>query len=186
MNSYALLAKKAVENYIKKGEVIEPFPGLAEELFEKRTGVFVTIEKKGQLKGCIGTYLPTRPTLAEEIIRNAVAAATEDYRFGSVKEEELPSLSYKVYVLSEPRPVEDIKSLDPKKFGIIVKTAPLVYPAHNNVEFDGVTHQKTGLLLPDLEGVNNPKEQFALACQKGKINPKKEKVFIYCFSVEKY
>ncbi len=185
MNHHILLAEKAVENYIKEGKIISPPNDLPEEFYRKKAGTFVTIEKNGQLRGCIGTYLPTRPNIAEEIIRNAIAAATEDYRFGPIKKEELPYLSYTVYILSEPELVKDIKELDPKKFGIIVKTNPLIYP-NEDVVFDGHVPFKSGLLLPDLPGVDSVEKQFLIACQKGGIDPVKEKVVIYRFSVEKY
>ncbi len=186
MNPYVLLAKLAVENYVKEGEIIDPPGDLPKKFLEKRAGTFVTIEKNGELRGCIGTYLPTRINIAEEIIHNAVAAATEDYRFGSIQEEELPCLSYTVYILNEPEPVKNINKLDPKKYGIIVKTGPFAYPNQENVLFDGVVPYKTGLLLPDLEDIDTVEKQISIACQKGGINPEKEKVFIYRFTVEKY
>ncbi len=218
MDSLVFLAKLAVENYVKEGKTIEVPEDLQEEfsgselaeLLKRRAGIFVTIErldklsarKNGELRGCIGTYLPTRPNIAEEIIRNAVAAASEDYRFGQIQPEELPYLSYTVYILSEPEPVKDIKELDPKKFGIIVKTGPFTYPSgseeekrgralfdhskQKNVTVDGTVPYKTGLLLPDLEGIETAEQQLAIACQKGGINPEKEKLFIYKFTVEKY
>jgi len=185
MNHHILLAKKAVENYVKERKIISPPNNLPEEFYRKKAGTFVTIEKNGQLRGCIGTYLPTRPNIAEEIIRNAIAAATEDYRFGPIRKEELPHLSYTVYILSEPELVKDLKELNPKKFGIIVKTNPLVYP-NENVVFDDHFPFKSGLLLPDLPGVDSVEKQFLIACQKGGIDPAKEKVVIYRFSVEKY
>jgi len=212
------LAKSAVENYIKEKEFIEPPKDFPKEFLTKRAGVFVTIEKKNELRGCIGTYLPTRINIAEEVVHNAVAAAAEDYRFGPIQEEEFPYLSYTVYILSYPEPVKDIKDptksseeefrragLDPKKFGIIVKTGPFTYPnekevavdetsshlpPHPSLEggsaFDGVIPYKTGLLLPDLEGVDTIEQQIEICCQKGGIDPKKEKIFIYRFTVEKY
>ncbi|MDI6603129.1 MAG: AmmeMemoRadiSam system protein A [Patescibacteria group bacterium] len=186
MNPYILLAKQAVENFIKEGKIIEPPRDLPEEFLNKRAGTFVTIEKDGELRGCIGTYLPTRVNIAEEIIRNAIAAATEDYRFEPIKIDELPKLSYTVYILSYPEPVKDLKELDPKKFGIIVKTGPLTYPNQDNVVFDGVVPYKTGLLLPDLDGVDTVEKQIAIACQKGGIDPQREKIFIYKFTVEKF
>ena len=134
MHALVFLAKKTVETFIKKGEIISPPEDLPKEFLEKKAGTFVTIEKNGNLRGCIGTYLPTRENIAQEIIQNAIAAATEDYRFGPIQEKELSSLSYTVYILSEPELVRDIKELDPQKYGIIVKT-----------------ETKTGLLLPDLE-----------------------------------
>lgn len=185
MNHYISLAKSAVESYVKEGRTIEPPSDLPKEFFERRAGIFVTIKKGNDLRGCIGTYLPTRPTVAEEIIRNAIAAATEDYRFGPIKEEELSSLSYEVYILSEPEPVEDIKTLDPKKFGIIVKTTPFAFP-NQDVVFDGHTPLKSGLLLPDLPEIDTAEKQFILACQKAEIDPEKEKTFTYRFTVEKH
>ena len=169
MHALVFLAKKTVETFIKKGEIISPPEDLPKEFLEKKAGTFVTIEKNGNLRGCIGTYLPTRENIAQEIIQNAIAAATEDYRFGPIQEKELSSLSYTVYILSEPELVRDIKELDPKKYGIIVKT-----------------EIKTGLLLPDLEGVDTIEQQLSITCQKGGIDPLGEKIFIYRFTVEKY
>ena len=185
MNHLVSLAKLTVENYIREGKVITPFPDLPEEFLNKRAGTFVTIEKDGELRGCIGTYLPTRINIAQELIRNAIAAASEDYRFGPIKKEELSYLSYTVYILSYPEPVKDIKELDPKKFGIIVKTGPFAYPDQENVVFDGVIPYKTGLLLPDLDEVDTVEKQISIACQKGGID-QKSKIFIYRFTVEKY
>ncbi len=185
MNHYTLLAKLAVENNVKEGKIINPPAGLPKEFSEKRAGVFVTIEKDNELRGCIGTCLPSRPTIAQEIIRNAVAAATKDSRFDPVEDEELPYLSYIVYILGDPEPIEETEELDPKKFGVIVKTAPIAFP-NQEVVFDANVLLKSGLLLPDLDGIDTAEEQFSIACQKGQIDPAKEKVFIYRFTVEKY
>lgn len=186
MNPLVSLAKTAVERYVKQGKIIEVPEGLPEDFLTRKAGVFVTIEKEGGLRGCIGTYLPTRASIAEEIIRNAVAAATEDDRFGPIKEEELSCLSYTVYILNYPEPVKDTKELDPKKFGLIIKTGPFTYPNQKDVVFDSTVPYKTGLLLPDLEGVDSVEKQFFIACQKGGIDPQKEKVFLYRFTVEKH
>ena len=169
MNPYVSLAKLAVEN---------------KESLNRKSGVFVTIEKEGQLRGCIGTYLPTKENIAEEIIFNAIAAATEDYRFGPIQEKELSSLSYTVYLLNKPELVlkkevsdppkfffEKLRRarLDPKKYGIIVKTV-----------------LKSGLLLPGLDGIDTIEQQISIACQKGGIDPNCERIIIYKFTVEKY
>jgi hypothetical protein len=76
--------------------------------------------------------------------------------------------------------------LNPKRFGIIVKTGPIAFPDQENVIFNGVVPYKTGLLLPDLEGVDTVEQQISIACQKGGINPFHEKIFIYKFTVEKH
>jgi AmmeMemoRadiSam system protein A len=171
MNQLVLLAKSAAEKYIKEGRVLEVPDNLSKDFYIKKAGTFVTITKNGRLRGCIGTFLPTKNNIAEEIIHNAIAAAAEDWRFDRVSEEELPLLSYEVSILSVPEHIEDISKLDAKKFGIIVKSA---------------SSGNCGLLLPDLEGVNTPEEQIDICCQKGDINPKKENLLIYRFTSEKY
>ena len=180
------LAKQTVETFIKKGEIISLPEDLLKEFLEKKAGTFVTIMKNGELRGCIGTYLPTRENIAEEVIYNAIAAATEDYRFGPIQEEELPYLSYTVYILNEPELIKDLKELNPKKYGIIVKTMPISRPNGTDVVFNGHFVAKTGLLLPDLEGVDTIEKQISIACQKASINPLKEKILIYRFTVEKF
>jgi len=178
------LAKKAVENYISESKIISPPSKLPEEFLNKKSGTFVTIKKNDELRGCIGTYLPTKKNIVKEVIDNAIAAATEDYRFGPIQKEELPYLSYTVYILNEPELVKDIKELDPKKYGIIVKTVPI--SSSGDVVFDGHFVAKTGLLLPDLEGIDTIEKQISIACQKGGIDPAREKILIYKFTVEKY
>ena len=201
MNNLVLLAKQAVEKYIEAENIIEPLEDFPKKFLERKAGTFVSIfrstrgtnaeQKRGtdaekELRGCIGTYLPTKKNIAEEIIHNAIAAATEDYRFGPIKKEELPYLSYTVYILSKLELVKDISELNPKKFGIIVKSQG--FAAGRDVIFNTApkSYEKTGLLLPDLKGINTAEEQISIACQKGGINPTTEKILIYRFTVEKY
>lgn len=172
MNPYTNLAKESVETYIKKGNTISLLRDLPKEFLEKKAGTFVTIEKQGKLRGCIGTFIPTRENMAQEIIHNAIAAATEDYRFGRIKREELPDLSYTVYVLNRLEQVGNVRELNPKKYGIIIKTAG-----------DPI---KSALLLPNLEGINTVEEQISIACQKGGIDPKNERIAVLRFTAEKY
>jgi len=169
MHPLVSLAKKAVENYIKEGKIISVPENFSKKVLNKKAGAFVTIEKKGELRGCIGTYLPTKENITEEVISNAIAAATQDDRFGSVQKEELPGLSYTVYILSEPQPVKNFQEIDPKKYGIIVKSG-----------------LKSGLLLPDLWGVDTAEKQFLIACQKAGIDPIHEPVVVYKFTAKKY
>lgn len=171
MMSFVELAKKAVENFVKEGKIIFPEKSLPQFFFEKRAGIFVSIHKNKELRGCIGTYLPTKRNLAEEIISNAIAAA-RDPRFPAVEEKELPYLSYEVYVLKKPVLIKNLDELNPKKYGIIVKS--IYFP------------EKRGLLLPALEGIETKEDQIAIACQKAGIDIRKEKIAIYRFGAEKY
>lgn len=185
MHPLVNLAKKSVEIFIKSGEIISPPTNLPEEFLTRKSGVFVTIERKKHLRGCIGTYLPTRDNIAEEVIYNAVAAAQEDYRFSPVQEEEFPYLSFTVYILNKPELIKNVYELDPKEYGIIVRSIPIVQ-TKDEVTFDGAIPYKCGLLLPDLEGINTAEQQVSVACQKAMIDPKKEKFLIYRFTAEKY
>ncbi|OIP28230.1 MAG: AMMECR1 domain-containing protein [Dehalococcoidia bacterium CG2_30_46_9] len=152
MHSIVKLAKETVENYIREGKIPKP-----EELtpeMKERAGVFVSIHKHGQLRGCIGTFEPTKKNVAEEIMSNAISSATRDPRFPPVGASELPALEYSVDILTQPEPVKDIKELDPKEYGVIVESG-----------------FRRGLLLPDLEGVDSAEEQIAICRLKAGISP---------------
>jgi AmmeMemoRadiSam system protein A len=133
-----------------------------------RAGVFVCIKKQGNLRGCIGTFEPCADTIAGEVIKNALAAATQDPRFEAVQEDELAEIEYSVDVLSPPEKITDIKDLDPKKFGIIV-----------------VQGMRRGLLLPDLEGVDTVEEQLRITKMKAGIRTD-ENLEIFRFTVTRY
>lgn len=167
MHPLVELAKRAVEEYIVKGKIISPPKDLTPEMNEK-AGVFVSLKKHGQLRGCIGTFMPVCRNVAEEIIRNAISAATEDPRFYPVEEGELPDLRYSVDLLSPPEKVSGTGELDPERYGVIV-----------------VSGGRKGLLLPDLEGVDTVEEQIRIAKMKAGIGPD-EDVDIYRFEVRRY
>jgi AmmeMemoRadiSam system protein A len=147
------LARATIEKYIKEDKIIAVPKDLPDDL-KKKAGVFVSIHKgSGDLRGCIGTFLPTTNSIAEEIIRNAIEASTRDPRFAPIEESELNDLDISVDVLSEPASVTDIKELNAKKYGIIVSS-----------------RGRRGLLLPDLEGVDTPAQQISICRQKAWIN----------------
>lgn len=160
------LAKEAVENYVRHRKVVRPTELTAE--MRGRAGVFVSLKKRGELRGCIGTFLPTRENIAEEIVANAISSAVHDPRFYPVTPDELDELEYSVDVLSEPEPVSDMSQLDPKKYGLIVECG-----------------YRRGLLLPDLEGVDTVEEQMRICRAKAGIDPE-EPVKLYRFTVKRY
>ncbi|BAT71479.1 conserved hypothetical protein [Thermosulfidibacter takaii ABI70S6] len=169
MHPLVKLARKAIEEYVRHGRVIPPPPEdeMTPEM-KQQAGTFVSIKKRGQLRGCIGTFLPLCNNVAEEVIRNAIAAATEDPRFPPITEDELDELEISVDVLSPPEPVTDLSQLDPKKYGVIVESG-----------------WKRGLLLPDLEGVDTVEQQLAIAMAKAGISPG-EPIKVYRFTVNRY
>ena len=167
MTTIVELAREAVETYVKEGRIISPPAKLATEL-KKKAGVFVSLHKLGQLRGCIGTFEPTKGNIAEEVIANAISSATRDPRFPPVDAGELKDLEYSVDVLTKPRPVKDKRKLDPEKYGLIVECG-----------------FRKGLLLPDLEGVDSVERQIDICCQKASILPD-EPIKLYCFRVKRY
>lgn len=138
-----------------------------EFLLKQRAAAFVSIKKQGQLRGCIGTFLPSYKNLAEEIAQNALAAGLQDPRFSPVLERELADLEYSVDVLTRPE-ASSRDELDPKKYGVIVTAG-----------------SRRGLLLPDLDGVDTVDEQLDIACQKAGISPR-EPYSIQRFEVQRY
>ena len=166
MSPLVKLAKETVETLVREGKTPQP-----EELtpeMRKRAGVFVSIHKLGELRGCIGTFEPTQDNVAQEIITNAISSATRDPRFPPVAPNELKDLSYSVDVLTKPEPIASQDQLDPKKYGVIVECG-----------------FRRGLLLPDLEGVDTVDYQIDICRQKAGIAPD-EPVKLYRFEVKRY
>lgn len=160
------LATQAIHTYVLTGTTLPvPTPMLPE--WTAKAGVFVSIKKLGQLRGCIGTFSPTQETLAQEIITNAIKAASEDPRFPAISKAELDKLVLSVDVLSEPEACTE-DQLDPARFGVIVENG-----------------WRRGLLLPALEGVESVEEQLAIARRKARIAPD-EPAHISRFTVERH
>ena len=160
------LARETIEAYVRQ-EPMPEAPALPPETAGK-AGVFVSLKKHGQLRGCIGTTGPTRPNLAEEIRANAISAATRDPRFEPVRPDELADLVYSVDVLAPAEPIESMAELDPERYGVIVSRGG-----------------RQGLLLPHLEGIETAEEQVAIARRKAGIGPDEE-VRLQRFEVRRY
>ena len=167
MHPLVKLAKNTVETYVEEGKTPKPPDELTPEMKEK-AGVFVSLHKSGELRGCIGTFEPAAKNVAEEIISNAISSATRDPRFPPVAPEELGQLEYSVDVLTTPKPVKDKSRLDPKKYGVIVQCG-----------------FRRGLLLPDLEGVDTVDYQIDICRQKAGI-ASDEAIKLYRFEVKRY
>jgi AmmeMemoRadiSam system protein A len=171
MDRYIKLARQTIEFYLMEKKTIEQPQDLLSEMVKNRAGVFVSVHKNnGELRGCIGTILPTRENIAQEIIHNAISAAYHDPRFWPIQKNELKDLEISVDVLSNPEPIDTTEQLNVKKYGVIVKA----------------TDGRQGLLLPDIEGIDSVDEQISIACQKGGIDLNDDKIQIYRFCVERH
>ena len=164
-DGYVRLARETIEKYVSARERNTVPDWAPEEMTRRRAGVFVSIHKDGQLRGCIGTILPVYGSVAEEIIHNAVSASTRDPRFDPVRPDELDRLEINVDVLTAPERIESREELDVKRYGVIVSCGG-----------------KRGLLLPDLDGVDTVDEQVDIAMRKGGISPR-EKITLERFEV---
>lgn len=163
------LAREAIEAYVRDGAVIKPEK--LQGMEPRKAGVFVSLHRAdGSLRGCIGTTQPTRATIEEELVGNAVSAASRDPRFDPLTPAELDDLDISVDVLGPAEEVDGLADLDPKEYGIIVRTA------------DG----RQALLLPDLEGVDTPEQQLRIACRKGGIDPDRDRYRLSRFRVERH
>jgi AmmeMemoRadiSam system protein A/AmmeMemoRadiSam system protein B len=163
------LARQTIEAFVKEGKLIDAPENLS-ELLQQRAACFVSIKTDvGDLRGCIGTIEPEKDTLAEELMVNAISAATRDPRFPPVREDELPGLKYSVDVLSQPELVR-LDDLDPNVYGVIVE------------DQSGV---RRGLLLPNLEGIDTAARQVEIASRKAGIAPGSE-VKLWRFRADRY
>lgn len=151
-DAYVRLARQTLECYVTTGKLPEIPEDLPAAMRNERAGVFVSIKKNGRLRGCIGTTEPTQPSIAEEIMQNAISSGTRDPRFSTVQKDELETLVYSVDVLSPAEPISDASQLDVLRYGVIVTSG-----------------HKRGLLLPNLEGVDTVAEQIRIACEKAGI-----------------
>lgn len=160
---YVNLARETIQAYVCGKKLPGADSALPEEMKQNRAGAFVSVHRNGQLRGCIGTIAPVTDCIAEEIVANAVSAVSKDPRFSPVVEEELGSLEISVDVLTPLEPVKKIEELDPKRYGVVVSSG-----------------YRRGVLLPDLEGIDDVETQLFIALQKAGINPKET------YSIERF
>ena len=156
-----------MEQYVRHRDLLTP-PTDPPPLLKDPGAAFVTLRLGKALRGCIGTLGPTKPTLAHEIISNAVAAASTDPRFPPVAASELAVLLYEVDILSALEPIPDEGHLDAEQYGVVVQAG-----------------ERRGVLLPAIEGVTSPRQQVTIARAKALIQPD-QAVTLYRFTVTRF
>lgn len=168
---YVQLARAAIVAYVHDRKRISPPRDFSSP---SATGVFVSLhERDGELRGCIGTIQPQCETLAEEIIANAISAASRDPRFPPLESDELDTLEISVDVLTAPEPIDSIRDQDPKIHGLIVQSKNDPW--------------KRGLLLPDLESIDTAEKQLYYTREsKAGITDPNEPVEMFRFQVIRY
>ncbi len=156
-DAYVQLARTTIETYVRTGKIIAVPDNLPKEMYSQKAGVFVSIKENGSLRGCIGTICAVRTCVAEEIIENAISAASRDPRFQPIRQEELDELVISVDVLGDTEEIDSPDKLDVSRYGVIVTKG-----------------HKRGLLLPNLDGVDTVEEQIAIAKRKAGIGDNEE------------
>jgi AmmeMemoRadiSam system protein A len=145
------LARASIESFFS-----DKLPDLSEyKRFSTKQGVFVTLNKNDQLRGCIGFPYPTKP-LYKAVFEAARSAAFEDPRFSPVRREEISSLEIDISVLTVP---EEIKA-EPKEI-----------PKQIEIGRDGLIIKSNfgaGLLLPQVftEYHCSPTRALEMTCEK--------------------
>lgn len=135
------LAREAIEQYLSDSMKMKQKNGLPVS-FEEERGVFVTLNKYGTLRGCIGYPYPVFK-LKDAIIDAAISAAVNDPRFAAVTEEELTDITIELTVLTVP---------------LVLKEPPKELPKHIEIGKHGLIVKKglyQGLLLPQVATEHN-------------------------------
>ena len=147
------LAREAIQNYLASGQG-GSLPA-DRPVFKEKRGVFVTLHRDGQLRGCIGYPLPMKP-LAEAVAEMAIAAAVEDPRFPAVTRDELEDLDIEISVLTVPQKAPGPEAVRVGRDGIII--------------CKGI-HR--GLLLPQVpvEQGWNLEQYISYGCRKAGLDP---------------
>jgi AmmeMemoRadiSam system protein B/AmmeMemoRadiSam system protein A len=163
------IAKTVIENKAR-GKAVPEFK-IESPILKENRGAFVTIQKKGQLRGCIG-YIEGHGPLHKTIEEMAEAAAFRDPRFSPVKEKELPELDIEISVLTPLKRIKDVNEIQVGKHGIYI-----------------VRGMWAGLLLPQV-ATEYGWDRLAFlehTCQKAGLPPnawKEKDIEIYIFSAD--
>lgn len=169
-DEYVKLAREVIEHYVKtNGGYLRTPRHIIPEMTAQKAGVFVSLKIRGVLRGCIGTIGPMYDNVAEEIRHNAISACSRDPRFTPVMPDELEELEYSVDVLGPMEPISSPSQLDVKRYGVLVTKG-----------------SRSGLLLPNLPGVDTIEQQVDIAKQKAGIRPEENGCELQRFEVVRH
>lgn len=120
-NTLLRLARDTIEAEIL-GKPLPPLPKV-EGRFAEECGAFVTIHKRGRLRGCIGNMIGRGP-LVRTVQNMAIACSTQDPRFDAVRPEELKELDIEISVLSPMKRITDTGEIEVGRHGILMSRGP--------------------------------------------------------------
>ena len=145
------LARTTIEQYIGSKKEFVPDTASYSEVLKAHCGAFVTLKKRGELRGCIGLFGANEP-LYSVVQDMAIAAATEDHRFEPVASSELSEINIEISVLTPMRRIHSIDEFELGKHGIYIRKG-----------------NRSGTFLPQVaEETGWTKEQFFGHCAQDK------------------
>ena len=160
------IARNAVQAYLNGQR--PPLPDPPPETLMESLGIFVSVHKGGELRGCIGSILATNP-LYRSTAECAIAAAVGDPRFMPLTQKELVDVDFEISVLSSPEYVQDVKHIEVGKHGLLISK-----------------NSARGLLLPQVASERGwSRERFLQeTCKKAGLRSDdwKEDATIQCFT----
>jgi len=168
------LARRTLENYLKGKDF--RLDEKTKKKYSDKKACFVTLTKKGELRGCIGN-LEARQKLWKEVQEQIINSAFNDFRFEPLKKEELKEIKIEISVLNESKKLkfvdeEDLLNKIDSKMGLIIKKG-----------------YSTATFLPQVWKQNPNKKKFLeQLCLKAGINKncwKEKDIELYYYSVNK-
>lgn len=112
------IARRTLETFVKTGRA--PDPSSANPALLARSGAFVTLNKDGELRGCMGRFERDLP-LAEVVARQTMVSASQDPRFPPVTPDELDAVTIEISILSAPAPVPSYEDIEVGRHGVILR-----------------------------------------------------------------
>lgn len=135
MEQLLFIVKKSIECFLKDGKI--PEFGIKSAKLKQKRGVFVTLKKRGELRGCIGCTAGDKH-LYQSASEMAIAAAFNDPRFSPVTKEELQELEYEISVLTPLKKINSWRGIKIGRHGV-----------------QAVAGNRTALFLPQVAKENN-------------------------------
>lgn len=145
------IARKSLEEYIRNEQIPEFDEEQMSETLKKATGAFVTLQKEGELRGCIGRFDADKP-LYKIVGQMAIASGTQDARFSPINEDELDDITIEISVLTPMEKIASIEEIELGTHGIYIQKGGM-----------------SGTLLPQVaEKFDWSKEEFLGHCARDK------------------
>lgn len=163
------MARETLEQFVRTGKAPSLKPD--DPALRESRPCFVTLRRKGKLRGCVGRLIP-HGLLFEEVIQMTCAAAAEDFRFQPVQPEELNEIKIEISVISPLEPIRTSSEVEVGRHGIYLQWK-----------------DRTGLFLPEVaQEMGWTAEEFVKACSREKAHLPEEalpEAVLYRFTTEK-